>query len=64
MRVNLIVQPVARHKGHTNGVPLSMTFGERYVKCRCFKACVVSEAASTDPGASQAVRFCGRAIGS
>src|SRR5580700_2086066 len=25
---------------------------ERYVKCRCFKACVPPEAVSTDPGAS------------
>jgi hypothetical protein len=43
-------------------------FRERYVKCRCrcrcFKACVLSEAVSTDPGARQAVRFCARGIGS
>jgi hypothetical protein len=43
---------------------LYLEIRERYVKCRCFKVCVLSEAVSTDLGASQAVRFCARAIGS
>ena len=57
-----IPKPIADEAHFQVGDPLEI--GERYVKCRCFRACVPPVAVSTGRGAGLAVRVCALGISS